>query len=79
MGLGPAIKWGTLNAAPTLCFARDHLGKENEEKLRRVPSGTHDIFTKTPSSATERRDVRLAKFKVDNEEDKAPGALVASC
>ena len=32
MGLGPAIKWGTLNAAPTLCFARDHLGKENIRK-----------------------------------------------
>ena len=28
LGLAPAVKWGTLNAAPTLCFARDHLGKE---------------------------------------------------
>lgn len=70
LGLGPAIKWGTLNAAPTLCFARDHMGKENEAKLRRVPSGTHDIFTAVQKSDTERRDIRLAKFKVDSEDDK---------
>jgi len=70
LGLGPAIKWGTLNAAPTLCFARDHMGKENEAKLRQVPSGTHDIFTAVPKSDTERRDIRLAKFKVDSEDDK---------
>ncbi|CAK9067158.1 2-Diacylglycerol 3-glucosyltransferase) (UDP-glucose:1 [Durusdinium trenchii] len=70
LGLAPAVKWGTLNAAPTLCFARDHLGKENEAKLRRVPSGTHDIFTATPKSETERKDVRLAKFGVDSEDDK---------
>ncbi|CAE7646537.1 Tent2 [Symbiodinium sp. CCMP2456] len=70
LGLWPAIKWGTLNSAPTLCFARDHLGKEHEAKLRRVPSGTHSTFTPTPASSTERRDVRLAKFGVDNEEEK---------
>lgn len=28
IGKWPAIKWGTLNSAPTLCFARDHLGKK---------------------------------------------------
>jgi len=53
-----------------LCFARDHLGKDNEERLRRVPSGTHDVFSPEPSSATERRDVRLARFKVDDEKTK---------
>eukprot|EP00440_Ansanella_granifera_P074393 gb/GFBE01080731.1/.p1 GENE.gb/GFBE01080731.1/~~gb/GFBE01080731.1/.p1 ORF type:complete len:514 (+),score=100.84 gb/GFBE01080731.1/:1-1542(+) len=70
IGKWPAIRWGTLNSAPTLCFARDHLGKEHEAKLRRVPSGTHDVFSPTPSSASERRDVRLAKFGVDSEDTK---------
>jgi len=70
IGKWPALRWGALNAAPTLCFARDHLGKEYEDKLRRVPSGTHDVFTPEPSSATERRDVRLARFGVDSEDTK---------
>eukprot|EP00931_Biecheleriopsis_adriatica_P030134 TRINITY_DN17786_c0_g1_i1.p1 TRINITY_DN17786_c0_g1~~TRINITY_DN17786_c0_g1_i1.p1 ORF type:complete len:510 (-),score=94.80 TRINITY_DN17786_c0_g1_i1:43-1572(-) len=70
IGKLPAIRWGTLNSAPTLCFARDHLGKEHEERLRRVPSGTHEVFSPTPSSASERRDVRLAKFGVDSEKVK---------
>lgn len=70
IGKWPAIFWGTLNAAPTLCFARAHLGAEHEKVLRRVPSGTHEVFRPEPSSATERRDVRLARFGVDDEETK---------
>jgi len=35
-----------------------------------VPSGTHEVFSPTPSSASERRDVRLAKFGVDSEDVK---------
>jgi len=70
IGKWPALRWGALNAAPTLCFAREHCGKQYEEKLRRVPSGTHDVFTPEPTSATERRDVRLARFGVDDEKTK---------
>lgn len=70
IGKWPAIRWGTLNSAPTLCFAREHLGAEHEERLRRVPSGTHDVFKSEPASATERRDVRLSKFGVDDESTK---------
>lgn len=70
IGKWPAVRWGTLNSAPTLCFARDHLGKEHEDKLRRVPSGTHDVFSPEPSSASERKDVRLARFKVDDDSTK---------
>ena len=33
LGLWPAIKWGTLNSAPTLCFARDHLGKDARVRM----------------------------------------------
>lgn len=67
IGKWPAIYWGTLNSAPTLCFARAHLGQQHEERLRRVPSGTHDVFTSEPSSSTERQDVRLSRFGVDDE------------
>jgi len=70
LGRWPAMRWGALNAAPTLCFARDHLGKELEDRLRCVPSGTHDIFTPEQGTATERRDVRLSRFGVDDEETK---------
>lgn len=70
IGKWPAVRWGTLNAAPTLCFARDHLGAEHEERLRRVPSGTHDVFRVEPATATERRDVRLARFGVDDDKTK---------
>lgn len=70
IGKWPATRWGTLNSAPTLCFAREHIGKEYEQKLRRVPSGTHDVFTPEASSATERRDVRLSRFGVDDEKTK---------
>jgi len=70
IGKWPALRWGALNAAPTLCFARDHLGKEYEDTLRRVPSGTHDVFSPEPSSSTERRDVRLSRFGVDDENTK---------
>ncbi|CAE8615762.1 unnamed protein product, partial [Polarella glacialis] len=70
IGKWPAVRWGTLNAAPTLCFARDHLGAENEATLRAVPSGTHDVFTPEKATPTERRDIRLAKFGVDSEDVK---------
>eukprot|EP00929_Paragymnodinium_shiwhaense_P115281 TRINITY_DN8402_c0_g1_i1.p1 TRINITY_DN8402_c0_g1~~TRINITY_DN8402_c0_g1_i1.p1 ORF type:complete len:507 (-),score=92.20 TRINITY_DN8402_c0_g1_i1:358-1878(-) len=68
--LWPSIYWGTLNAAPTLVFAKAHCGAEREKTLRCVPSGTHNVFNTTPDSPTERRDVRLARFKVDNETTK---------
>lgn len=70
VGKWPAVMWGTLNSAPTLCFARAHLGDGNKDKLRRAPSGTHDVFSPEPSSSTERKDVRLSRFKVDDESTK---------
>lgn len=70
IGKWPAIRWGTLNAAPTLCFARDHMGAEHEATLRRVPSGTHDVFCVQPTAPTERRDVRLKRFGVDDDGTK---------
>jgi len=66
----PAKKWGTLNSAPTLCFARAHLGSEHEATLRRVPSGTHDIFSPTCGSPDERQQVRFSYFKVESEKTK---------
>lgn len=70
IGKWPAIQWGTLNSAPTLVFARDHLGREHEELLRRVPSGTHDVFSPTPQRENERAEVRKNKFKVTDEKTK---------
>eukprot|EP00928_Gymnodinium_smaydae_P042070 TRINITY_DN2838_c0_g6_i1.p2 TRINITY_DN2838_c0_g6~~TRINITY_DN2838_c0_g6_i1.p2 ORF type:complete len:541 (-),score=73.00 TRINITY_DN2838_c0_g6_i1:83-1618(-) len=66
IGKWPAVIWGTMNAAPTLCFARDHLGRSLDETLRRVPSGTHDIFTVVPGSAGEREEVRRTRFGVED-------------
>jgi len=62
----PAHRWGALNAAPTLCFARDHLGTEKEDTLRRVPSGTHDVFNTTPDEPNERENVRTQMFGVQD-------------
>jgi len=70
IGKWPAIRWGTLNSAPTLCFARDHLGKEHEERLRRVPSGTHDVFKHEADDPNERSDVRRKRFGVEDEKTK---------
>lgn len=70
IGKWPAMMWGTLNSAPTLVFARDHLGEELEDRLRRVPSGTHDVFRPTPASDNERAEVRKNKFKVTDEKTK---------
>ncbi|CAK0890791.1 unnamed protein product [Prorocentrum cordatum] len=67
----PASRWGTLNAAPTLVFAKDHLGTSNEERLRRVPSGSHDVFKPEHASQAERREVRLKRFGVDSDATKA--------
>lgn len=68
--LWPSIFWGTMNAAPTLVFAKAHCGEKWEKTLRCVPSGTHHVFTAEPSSSTERKDVRLSRFKVDDEDTK---------
>mmetsp|Transcript_93354 Transcript_93354/g.237615 ORF Transcript_93354/g.237615 Transcript_93354/m.237615 type:complete len:417 (+) Transcript_93354:3-1253(+) len=70
IGKWPAIKWGTLNAAPTLVFARDHLGKEHEKNLRRVPSGTHDVFTPKMDNPNERQEVRSKRFGVQDDKTK---------
>lgn len=70
IGKWPAIYWGTLNSAPTLCFAKSHMGADRAEFLRRVPSGTHEVFRPEPNSPEERRDVRLSRFKVDDEKTK---------
>jgi len=70
IGKWPALRWGALNSAPTLCFAREHCGPEYEDRLRRIPSGTHDVFRPEPDSSTERRDVRLTRFGVDDETTK---------
>jgi len=70
----PAIHWGTLNAAPTLCFAKAHCGPQSppalEGRLRCVPSGTHDVFTVKPESADERQRTRREKFGVEDENTK---------
>jgi glycosyltransferase involved in cell wall biosynthesis len=65
-----AVHWATLNAAPTLCFAKAHCGTAHEDRLRCVPSGTHDVFTRTPESPDERRRVRSEMFGVEDEETK---------
>mmetsp|Transcript_54802 Transcript_54802/g.117009 ORF Transcript_54802/g.117009 Transcript_54802/m.117009 type:complete len:521 (-) Transcript_54802:111-1673(-) len=70
IGKWPAIRWGTLNAAPTLVFARDHLGKEHEDTLCRVPSGTHDVFSPIMSSPSERDEVRSTRFGVQDNKTK---------
>jgi len=70
IGKWPAMLWGTLNSAPTLCFARDHMVGADEALLRRVPSGTHDVFQPKPMSDTERSEVRKNKFKVTDEKTK---------
>jgi glycosyltransferase involved in cell wall biosynthesis len=46
------------------------LGAQLEDRLRRVPSGTHDVFRPEAKSATERRDVRQARFGVSDEHTK---------
>merc|ERR1712226_465419 len=58
----PSTYWGTLNSAPTLCFAKAHCGAAYESRLRCVPSGTHEYFTDVPSSKSERQDVRRSRF-----------------
>lgn len=70
IGKWPAMQWATLNAAPTLVFARDHCVGHDEALLRRVPSGAHDIFNSKPSSDNERSEVRKNKFKVTDEKTK---------
>jgi len=69
LGKWPAARWGALNSAPTLCFARDHLGKHLEDKLRAVPSGTHEVFT-PEAEPGEREQVRSTRFGVDSEKTK---------
>lgn len=66
----PAIIWGTLNAAPTLIFAKQHIGEQHEKTLRCVPSGTHDHFRPTPETKDERRAVRSERFGVDDDNMK---------
>lgn len=66
----PAVNWATLNAAPTLCFAKAHCGTQYEDRLRCVPSGTHDVFTRTPESKDERERVRRERFGVDSDDTK---------
>jgi len=70
----PAVYWATLNAAPTLCFAKAHCGPKSppalEGRLRCVPSGTHEVFSPTPASPDERDRVRRDKFGVDGEDTK---------
>jgi len=68
--LAPAIQWGTLNAAPTLCFAKAHCGTRLADRLRAVPSGTHDCFTSEPSHEKERQEVREARFGVTENDVK---------
>lgn len=70
LGKWPAAQWGTLNSAPTLCFAQEHLGMKLAPRLRRVPSGTHAVFTATPASPEERQDVRRKLFGVDDNTTK---------
>jgi len=67
---GPAVHWGTLNAAPTLCFAKAHCGTRYEDRLRAVPSGTHNIFTPKFHSDEDRREVRASRFGVTDDSVK---------
>jgi len=64
-----AARWATVNSAPTLCFARAHIGKEHEERLRQVPSGTHEVFTPAGPS-NERKEIRQKKFGVESDDVK---------
>jgi len=66
----PAMIWGTLNSAPTLIFAKQHIGAEYEKTLRCVPSGTHDHFRPTLETKDERRTVRSERFGVDDDNTK---------
>jgi glycosyltransferase involved in cell wall biosynthesis len=66
----PAVYWSTLNAAPTLCFAKAHCGTQYEDRLRCVPSGTHDVFTRTPETPDERKCVRSEMFGVEDDKTK---------
>lgn len=70
----PCTRWATLNAAPTLCFARAHIGEQHESTLRCVPSGTHDVFRAEADAgtdgATERRELRQQWFGVNDDETK---------
>lgn len=68
--LVPALTLGTMNAAPTLCFAKAHCGSFPEDKLRCVPSGTHPVFTSELSSTDERSEVRRSMFGVTDEDTK---------
>lgn len=70
VGKWPATRWGTLNSAPTLCFARDHLGSHLEDRLRAVPSGTHEVFDPA-SEPGERAQTRRTRFGIDDEKTKA--------
>mmetsp|Transcript_14294 Transcript_14294/g.41258 ORF Transcript_14294/g.41258 Transcript_14294/m.41258 type:complete len:502 (+) Transcript_14294:92-1597(+) len=69
VGKWPATRWGTLNSAPTLCFARDHLGSHLEDRLRAVPSGTHEVFDPA-SEPGERAQTRRTRFGIDDEKTK---------
>jgi len=70
----PAVYWATLNAAPTICFAKAHCGAKSppalEGRLRCVPSGTHEVFVSTPESKDERQRIRRDKFFVEDDETK---------
>lgn len=66
----PASLLATRNAAPTLAFAREHLGCVREAELRQVPSGTHDLFEPKPSNPTERQEIRREVFHVDSDDVK---------
>lgn len=73
----PAVYLSSLNAAPTLCFAkahcRDMFGQSPpalEERLRCVPSGTHDVFTAKVETPDERQRVRKEKFGIEDENTK---------
>lgn len=71
---GPAVNWATLNAAPTLCFCKAHCGPNSapvlQDRVRCVPSGTHDVFTSTHESDDERTKIRGEKFGVQDESTK---------
>eukprot|EP00927_Polykrikos_kofoidii_P059541 TRINITY_DN54692_c0_g1_i1.p1 TRINITY_DN54692_c0_g1~~TRINITY_DN54692_c0_g1_i1.p1 ORF type:complete len:531 (+),score=67.85 TRINITY_DN54692_c0_g1_i1:75-1595(+) len=60
----PALRMATINAAPTLCFAKSHCGDQQEDRLRRIPSGAHDVFTALPDCDGERSHVRQSVFGV---------------
>lgn len=66
----PASLLATRNAAPTLAFAREHLGCRRQAELRQVPSGTHDLFEPKLSNPTEREEIRREVFNVDSDDVK---------